>query len=208
VSAAFERSYQRALHAAGNPERGSGAQKRVAVSHAIAGSKVKHGLLDRVRHLLDDEEIHLRNSVTMRDAEDLPASVLGPFIKELDRKARDPGTHRVLQQRAELAIRILREGIEKQKARAPEDFEAKAAEYAKTGRGTFGARFYVSARDAGRTVLLAGPFKKHADALAAVDKYKKRAHDVDPKAHWYSYGTVAMPRSFKETGKLSPEMKI
>lgn len=52
--------------------------------------------------------------------------------------------------------------------------------------------YYVSARkDNGDTRLLSGPYvNDHAAALADVDAYTKMALDKDPKAHWYSYGTM------------------
>lgn len=53
--------------------------------------------------------------------------------------------------------------------------------------------YYVSAVDTGRTALLFGPFMNdHAGALAAVDKVRKAACDVDPRAHWYAFGTVRL----------------
>jgi len=39
--------------------------------------------------------------------------------------------------------------------------------------------------------LLRGPFPNdHAGALAAVDAARKKACDLDPRGHWYAYGTV------------------
>jgi len=37
---------------------------------------------------------------------------------------------------------------------------------------------------------LLGPFEQHAAALARVDKARAKALELDPKAPWYSYGTV------------------
>lgn len=49
--------------------------------------------------------------------------------------------------------------------------------------------YYVSAHYDGRTVLLAGPYLTHADALSAVDAVRARAAKADPRACWYAYGT-------------------
>jgi hypothetical protein len=38
--------------------------------------------------------------------------------------------------------------------------------------------------------LLRGPFvNDHAGALAAVDAARRKACDLDPRGHWYAYGT-------------------
>lgn len=52
--------------------------------------------------------------------------------------------------------------------------------------------YYVTVRrDDGEFRLLRGPFlNDHAGALAAVDEARRRACELDPKAHWYSYGTA------------------
>jgi len=54
--------------------------------------------------------------------------------------------------------------------------------------------YYVTAmRDDGKVVCLAGPFKNdHAAALATVDRARSVACDVDPRAHWYAYGTARL----------------
>lgn len=49
--------------------------------------------------------------------------------------------------------------------------------------------FYVSIRnDNGDYRFLLGPFMTHAEALAAVTLGEYLAQ-VDPRAHWYAYGT-------------------
>ncbi len=52
--------------------------------------------------------------------------------------------------------------------------------------------YYVTAvRDDGAVAFLAGPFENdHAGALAALPKAKQVACDIDPRGHWYSYGTA------------------
>lgn len=51
-------------------------------------------------------------------------------------------------------------------------------------------RYYVSVRDGSRWALLYGPFGRHADALAAVDAARAVALAVDPRAHFFSFGTA------------------
>lgn len=51
------------------------------------------------------------------------------------------------------------------------------------------SRFYVSAISGTKWVPLVGPFRQHADALAVVSRATKIACDVDPRGHWYAYGT-------------------
>jgi hypothetical protein len=56
--------------------------------------------------------------------------------------------------------------------------------------------FYVTVQDAGKTGFLAGPFKNHEYALQWVDKTRKIAEEIDPRAAFYSFGTSSQ--------KLSP----
>jgi hypothetical protein len=65
--------------------------------------------------------------------------------------------------------------------------------------------YYVSAVDAGRTALLFGPFiDDHGGALAAVDRVRKVACDLDPRAQWYAFGTVRLyDRSTYPLGSLN-----
>lgn len=57
--------------------------------------------------------------------------------------------------------------------------------------------YYVSVvRGANDYRLLRGPFvNDHAGALAAVDAARFRAYDLDPRAAWYSYGTVRVDKN-------------
>lgn len=54
--------------------------------------------------------------------------------------------------------------------------------------------YYVTVRKgADQYRLLRGPFvNDHAAALAAVREAKDRACDLDPRGHWYSYGTARL----------------
>lgn len=50
--------------------------------------------------------------------------------------------------------------------------------------------YYVTARDAGRTALLAGPFENdHARALDLVDAGRRAAEQVDVRAAFWFFGT-------------------
>lgn len=49
--------------------------------------------------------------------------------------------------------------------------------------------FYVTVIDHGRVGKLLGPYDTHEDALANVDRAKAKAHEADPDAHWYAFGT-------------------
>lgn len=46
--------------------------------------------------------------------------------------------------------------------------------------------------DEPQTALLAGPFSSHSLALSWVEKARKVAQEVDPKAFWYAFGTCRM----------------
>lgn len=50
--------------------------------------------------------------------------------------------------------------------------------------------FYVSVIDGTRSALVAGPFDTHAEALARVQPERDRWYDIDPKSHWYAWGTA------------------
>src|SRR5690606_6507174 len=51
--------------------------------------------------------------------------------------------------------------------------------------------YYVSAVDAGRVALLAGPYvNDHAAALAMVEAARALAIELNDRAWWYAYGTV------------------
>jgi hypothetical protein len=64
--------------------------------------------------------------------------------------------------------------------------------------------YYVSVRrDDGQIRLLRGPLRNdHAAALAAVSDASSQAERLDPKAIWYSYGTMRMAETYAEPGIL------
>lgn len=53
--------------------------------------------------------------------------------------------------------------------------------------------YYVSVQDQGRTALLAGPWPTHREALEMVDTVRTKACGLDPRGHWYAYGTARLP---------------
>ena len=71
-------------------------------------------------------------------------------------------------------------------------------------------QYYVSAldKDTGRVGLLAGPFRRHEDALAAVARASQLAEDADWRAVWYAYGTVKMPESFSKPGLFNQKLGV
>lgn len=50
--------------------------------------------------------------------------------------------------------------------------------------------FYVSVVDGGRVALLAGPFRKHEDAIARVEEVRVIGEKLDRRAVFYAFGTV------------------
>jgi hypothetical protein len=67
---------------------------------------------------------------------------------------------------------------------------------------TAGSKYYVSAIDGKKTVLLSGPYATHAEAVALVDEIKDLAIKLDPKAAFASFGTVAMKSTYRKKGIL------
>lgn len=65
--------------------------------------------------------------------------------------------------------------------------------------------YYVSVRrDDGMHGLLLGPFRNdHARALAAVPAARAKAEEVDPRAHWYAFGTCRLAADFVTPGVLN-----
>lgn len=53
--------------------------------------------------------------------------------------------------------------------------------------------YYVSVVDGKRHALLLGPFAHHVTALDAVDDVRRLAHELDPRAAWYAFGTCRLP---------------
>jgi hypothetical protein len=67
--------------------------------------------------------------------------------------------------------------------------------------------YYVSVIDGGRRGLIAGPWPTHAEALAAVDTVRAIACDVEPRAHFYAFGTARYDKSLTPVaGALNCEL--
>ena len=72
-----------------------------------------------------------------------------------------------------------------------------------------GARYYVSVRDDSRTVLAAGPYLTHPEALAVVgivNRIVLNKYNPQGRAHWWSYGTVAMPYGYDRPEHLNTDV--
>jgi hypothetical protein len=72
------------------------------------------------------------------------------------------------------------------------------------------ANFYVSVLDRlsndgsrDRFGVIAGPFATHAEALSMVEPAKRKAQEVDRRAHFYGFGTVAMLPTYTQAGVLN-----
>jgi len=63
--------------------------------------------------------------------------------------------------------------------------------------------YYVSVTDGPQFAVLLGPFEKHKDALDRVEDVRAKAIELDPFAHFYSFGTVRMKPSYLKPGKLN-----
>jgi hypothetical protein len=53
--------------------------------------------------------------------------------------------------------------------------------------------YYVTVIDGDRFGYLAGPWPTHAEALAHVGASRRVACDLDPRAHFYAFGTARLP---------------
>lgn len=54
--------------------------------------------------------------------------------------------------------------------------------------------FYVSVMDGPRFGLLLGPYEKHAEAKADVERGRRLANEANPWAAFYSFGTASLPK--------------
>lgn len=56
-----------------------------------------------------------------------------------------------------------------------------------------------------RKALLAGPYLTHAEALQVVDRVRRRAEDIDPRAAFWYFGTAGSDEQFATRfGPLTP----
>jgi hypothetical protein len=146
-----------------------------------------------------------------RHADKMSTPEVRALVIELDHLSRgesDP----VVRRRYEGAGRFLAGPVLEMRARAAsrERIAHLAREARRTGRETCecgerhtpGASYYVSAADGGRSALASGPYDTHAEALAKVDEVRERAVRQDGQAHFYSWGTVAMPGTYRKKGQI------
>ena len=54
-----------------------------------------------------------------------------------------------------------------------------------------GTNYCVSTIDGSRFALLAGPYAAHEEALEQVDRVRREACELGPKAWFYSFGTAS-----------------
>lgn len=145
-----------------------------------------------------------------KSARAMSGAEVADLARELDYLARgepDP----VVRRRYNSTISFLRDDLaRREREDARERVQELAREARRTGRETCecgadhvaGTSYYVSAADGGRSALASGPYPTHAEALARVDEVRERAIRQDGKAHFYSWGTVAMPGTYKKRGQL------
>jgi hypothetical protein len=73
---------------------------------------------------------------------------------------------------------------------------------------TPGAKYFVSAMDGNRFWLMAGPFPSHPEALEMVNVVNAMACDLDPRACFFAWGTVAMKSDCVKSGRMNELLKI
>ena len=80
------------------------------------------------------------------------------------------------------------------------------------GRHHLGARYYVSVwENPGPVLPVVGPFLTHQEALAWVDPAREEVlthWNPEGRAHWYAYGTVALPYGSSVVGKLNAALAL
>lgn len=69
--------------------------------------------------------------------------------------------------------------------------------------------YYVTIRRGDRYQCLAGPFRDdHAMALSLVDKARKLATDLEPRAVFDSFGTARLPSEYEKPGLLNEALGL
>ena len=63
--------------------------------------------------------------------------------------------------------------------------------------------FYVSAIDCGKYALMLGPFKTHEGALQKVNACRNKAYDIDPRSHWWQWGTCKKSNETPQRGRMN-----
>lgn len=170
-------------------------------------------LADRIVSRALDEELSLGDFELKNEAaRTLKPSEIRGVIRRLEHeRTLRVGQHdeAAIMRRLEGMVRAMKGALELQKGRRAERaVKVRGKRAARTGKETCtcgkhhpaGANFYVSAHDAGRTTLLAGPYPTHAQAVARVREVRELAYEREPRSHHYSFGTVAKPASYTKPG--------
>lgn len=144
-----------------------------------------------------------------KHARKMSAPEIESLVEHLDHLSRgEPSL--AMRQRYNAAGRFLMKSLERiERDVAREKIQELAREARRTGRETCecedhvpGASYYVSAVDGSRSALASGPYDTHAEALAKVDEVREKAVRSDGRAHFFSWGTVAMPGACRRKGQL------
>lgn len=160
---------------------------------------------DRIVSRVLDDELSLNDFETKNyAAREMTGKEIGGVIRRLmAERVTFVGKHdeRHMLRRIDTMVRALKEAIELQRKERATTAVYERAETARRtrqetctcgGRHPKGAKFYVTARDAGRTSLVAGPYDTHAEAIAKLPTAKALAIESEPRAHFYSFGTAAV----------------
>lgn len=67
--------------------------------------------------------------------------------------------------------------------------------------------YYVTVQDNGRVGYLAGPYKRHGDALAMVGPAKKLAQAANRDAIWYAFGTAHVKVPCAKVGLFNDQLR-
>ena len=67
--------------------------------------------------------------------------------------------------------------------------------------------FYVSIINGDHFNTVAGPFKTHQEALNMVEPARKEGYKLDPRSHFYGWGTVKMANGYRD-GILNKALNI
>lgn len=60
--------------------------------------------------------------------------------------------------------------------------------------------YYATVKDGNRSGFLAGPFRTHGAALAAVPAVKRLAQEANHRAHFYAFGTARIGTPSEKRG--------
>ena len=67
--------------------------------------------------------------------------------------------------------------------------------------------YYVSIIDGKKFNVVLGPFSTHKEALDMVEPARNEGNKLDPKSHFYGWGTVKMANGYKG-GLLNEKFNI